>query len=282
MRYGVIGRVLIVLVLLVGYVAAECKFEMPDGQTVDLKEMRLEAPPDYRVFGLTGFLYVANICGEAFMTCNGDATGVASQWIGFNTCISVLARQSSGKRESFAPIADYIDPKNKKKGVVLTYYNGDICFSLGFIERKVIYELECDESVDVELMDVIENPTCVYTFKFKTNRVCSISDSPPIPSYTSPYESSTYSSTVTSPPPKSSKTKTLIVILLISILLYSLLRSLMKRYSSESIPLSSKPESTSSFYTSIHTGIWNTVTKFRRLFETYILRTRASNYSDLN
>jgi hypothetical protein len=278
MGYGVIVRDLILFALLLGYGAAECKFEMPDGQTVDLKEMRLESPPDYRVFGLSGFLYVANICGEAFLTCNGDATGVASQWIGFNNCISVLGRQNSGKGESFKPIADYIDPKNKKKGVVLTYYNGDICFSLGFLERKVIYELECDESVDVELKDVIEDPTCVYTFKFKTKRVCSIQVSPPIPSYTSPNESST----IPSPPPKSSKTKTFLIILLISILLYYLFRSLMKRYSSDSIPLSSKPESSSSFYTSIHTGIWNTVTTFRRLFETYILRTRASNYSDLN
>jgi len=282
MGYGDIVRDLILLVLLIRYGAAECKFEMPDGQTVDLKEMRLESPPDYRVFGLSGFLYVANICGEAFMTCNGDATGVASQWIGFNSCIAVLARQSSGKRESFAPIADYIDPQIKKKGVVLTYYNGDICFSLGFLERKVIYEIECDESVDVELNDVIEDPTCVYTFKFKTKRVCSIQDSPQIPSYTSPYESSTYSSTIPSPPPKSSYTKLFLIILLISILLYYLFRSLMKRYSSDSIPLSSKPESSSSLYTSIHTGIWNTVTTFRRLFETYILRTRASNYSDLN
>ena len=275
-------RDLILLGLLVGYGAAECKFEMPDGQTVDLKDMRLEVPPDYRVFGLSGFLYVANICGEAFMTCNGDATGVASQWIGFNNCVAVLARQGSGKRESFAPIADYIDPKNTKKGVVLTYYNGDMCFSLGFLDRKVIYELECDESVDVKLMDVTEDPTCVYTFKFKTKRVCSIQDSSSIPSYTSPYESSTYSSTIKSPPPESSKTKTFFIILLISFLLYSLFRSLIKRYSPDSIPLSSKSESSSSLYTSIHTGIWNTVTSFRRLFETYILRTRASNYSDLN
>lgn len=265
--------------LLLTAVWAECIFILPDGNAVDLNELQLKEQPDYQVFSLSGFLYMANICGESSMTCNGDTSGVAGQWIGFSDCIAVLARKSSGKRESSEPTADYIDSQDKTRGVVVSYYNGDICFNLGFTERKVLYELLCDENVDIELMDVIEFPTCVYTFKFRTKHGCIVEETDkdvtiPQIDIIAPVASATR-------PAKTSWTRTLLILLVISVLVYVVLRYLASKNSSESLPLSrnDKVDLIKSLPHLLISSICRSIYKCRGLLEVYIFRTK--DYQDL-
>lgn len=263
--------------LLVTAINASCIFQLPDGKSVDLSKLQLYAPPDYQVFSLAGFLYVANICGETFMSCNGDSTGVAAQWIGFSNCIAVLARKSSRKNESYGPAADYIDSQNKNRGIVVSYYNGDICLSLGFTERKVLFELVCDLSVDLELMDVIEFPTCVYTYKFRSKYSCTVQDS------IRPVYNPEIDITAQVPKPaKTSWTKTFLILLGISALLYAVLRSVRNKYNSESIPLSNgaKSDRIKSIPSLLISTVRKSLYKCKDLIEIYILRTQ--DYQDLS
>lgn len=70
---------MILYLALIGALAYDCKFTLPDGSTIDLSPVASLSPPDYEFYSADGRRYIANICGETFRSCGTDTTGVASQ-----------------------------------------------------------------------------------------------------------------------------------------------------------------------------------------------------------
>ena len=143
----------------------ECKYTLPDGNTVDLYNM-YNPISDYSI-SVGSYEYILNICGDTLKQCPGDAFSIATQWIA-GSCVSILARQ-----EPRPLVVDYMNPEDPGEGVKLTYFNGDICLDT-FTPRKVVYNLHCEDS-STELYSAEEESKCVYFFNFYTIHACPVS-----------------------------------------------------------------------------------------------------------
>lgn len=63
-----------------------------DGQTIDLKALAKNAPPDYSLIDESGNRYYFNVCRNTIMTCNGRDDNVALQFNSEGRCIANLGK----------------------------------------------------------------------------------------------------------------------------------------------------------------------------------------------
>ena len=160
------------LLLLGLALAYDCVFEAPDGVSYDLSNMRQSSPPDYSVMGTDFFEYRVNVCEQAFQSCAGDFTGVATQWNPQGSCVAVIGRQNPEFGGLNLPTLDYIDEDNPEKGVVLTYANGDLCPGLVAFERTARYVINCDKSTKGTVISASEPQICTYQIEFNSKAAC--------------------------------------------------------------------------------------------------------------
>lgn len=160
------------ILLLSGAFAFECKFRFEDGTTYDLAKLSKKLPPDY-TFQDNEYNYVVNVCSGTFKTCQGEPNTIASQWASPSSC-KVLARATSilGNSE---PEVSYLDQSNPSSGIKLTYTGGDLCS--GLTERKVEIVIKCNYSKLGHLASVRETQTCKYLFEFESKYGCPITSS---------------------------------------------------------------------------------------------------------
>lgn len=157
-------------------VAYECTFTAPDGAEYDLTPLRKISPPDYSSKVGGQYEYRSNICGTTFQPCNGDTSGIATQWNIDGRCVAVLGRQNPVFGVGNPPEFTYIDPNAPEKGVTLKYQNGDVCIDIGFIERTVTYTIKCDPSAKASVIQAVETSPCQYQIDFASKSAC-----PPVP-----------------------------------------------------------------------------------------------------
>lgn len=86
-------------------------------------------------------------------------------------CEGVLGRQSSFLGGT-GPKANLLDPNNRNRGIQLTYYGGDLCLGLGYLERQVTYKLICDSATKLKFLNAFEERTCNYIFEMASKYAC--------------------------------------------------------------------------------------------------------------
>jgi len=159
-------------VLLVTAQAYDCAFKAPDGAEYDLSPLRRSGPPDFTVRVGADYEYRTNLCTPTFQSCNGDPTGIATQWNLDGSCVSVLGRQSPVFGGSNPPVLDYIDRNDHSVGVTLKYVNGDVCIDEGFLERSVMYNIRCAPDEKGAVLSATEYSPCQYQIDIISKAGC--------------------------------------------------------------------------------------------------------------
>jgi hypothetical protein len=165
-----LGILIAFLQVVLGY---ECQFNI--GHThINLSPLTRSTGDTFSM-NKDGFYYEVQICEDLFSTCHGE-TGVAMQWDKAGECISVLGRQNPKYGGLKMPVVEYIDNTTPLAGVVLTYFNGDICIDQGYKERQTDILIHCGESNEGKLVDVYEKEPCHYVFEINSAAGCVISE----------------------------------------------------------------------------------------------------------
>ncbi|CAG9310045.1 unnamed protein product [Blepharisma stoltei] len=163
--------------LIVPALAYECSFSLSNGYSVDLSPMINTSPPDYLIIDDYGNTYQANICSELNSNCAGDITGIASVTNSQSPC-KILGRQSPLGQLS-GPRVDFLDKLNPMNGVSLTYYGGDLCTMIGFVDTQVEYRIKCNPYGGPDVLTrAYALSSCSYIFEFSSKSACPI---PPAP-----------------------------------------------------------------------------------------------------
>ena len=152
--------------------AYDCTFVTPDGEKYDLSSLRRSGPPDYTVRVGSDYEYRTNICSPTFQSCNGDYSGIATQWSLDGSCVAVLGRQIPVFGGNTPPVVDYIDPSDHSVGVTLKYFNGDVCIDEGFLERSVLYNIRCAPDEKGTILSAVEYSPCQYQIDMLSRAGC--------------------------------------------------------------------------------------------------------------
>lgn len=151
----------------------DCTFEAPDGVVYDLTAMSRTVAPDYSLPGSDIFEYRANVCEPVLQPCRGDYTGIATQWHKYGRCVAVLGRVNPVFGGSQPPEFTYLYDGNHAAGISLLFKNGDFCYYSVFVyERKVRFDIKCDQSTEGKLLTVAEVEKCSYVFEFQSIAGC--------------------------------------------------------------------------------------------------------------
>jgi hypothetical protein len=82
-----------------------------------------------------------------------------------NICFNHVSSDWDGSK------LQYIDDTSPSKGLKMSLPPGDLCF-FGGGKFNLVYLLECDTTVDAQLISVTKKQLCDYEFKFKTKSAC--------------------------------------------------------------------------------------------------------------
>lgn len=168
MNMAVIWLVLILVHVSMGY---DCVFDLGNSQ-IDLSSLSKSRGSTFTIVK-NGYYYEMNICQDVSSTCHGEI-GIATQWENEGNCIAVLGREKPKFGAGVLPTIEYIDNTTPMSGVILKYYNGDVCIDQQYKERQTDIIVHCGESKDGKLLDVYEKEPCHYVFELSAQNGCVI------------------------------------------------------------------------------------------------------------
>jgi hypothetical protein len=202
----------------------DCSFTLPGGEVVNLSSLRNTGPPDYEIFASDGYIYRGNICGSVSAACEGDSSGIATQWTSYSSCVAVLGRLYDIWGSTLAPQVAYIDASDPSQGFSLTFTGGDLCFDMmSYVDRSVTYNFRCGSGKG-SLSNAYESTAlCKYTYDITTKLACTATA--PASSSTDPVQAS--------PSSGLSRGSKFLIFLALSAVLYCSLGMAYNKYTSE-------------------------------------------------